>query len=226
MTANSFYGTSAGMDSQMDSSIAIGYKSGEQVVGFGNVFIGNFTGSPDGNSANMSNQLMIDNGAGWRNRFNSLIWGDFKYDSLRFNAKVRLKDTLFYDYIKPATSGTRFIVLTGPNGGADTGVLNPVSRGLTDPLWDVHKHLADTKDKEVAWYYIDSKTGEVVKTYKLPNNMHAFEALQYTAEMSLRLIAEQDKRIALLERKQIRMTRQDYKYKAKLLKLESKLTKK
>jgi hypothetical protein len=137
--------------------------------------------------------------------------------------QVSIADSLFLNYIKPVTSGTRFVVLTGPNGGADSGVLNPVSVGLTDPLWDIHKHLADRQGKEISWYHIDDKTGKLIKSYKLANNMNAFEQLQYTAEMSLRLIAEQDKRIALLERKEYRMNRQDYKYKAKLLKLENRL---
>jgi hypothetical protein len=101
--------------------------------------------------------------------------------------------------------------------------LNPVFKGLQDPLWDIHKHLADRKNKEISFYHIDDKTGEVVKTYGLPQGMDIFEALQYDDEMILRLIAEQDKRIALLERKEFRMTRQDYKYKAKLLKLENRL---
>ncbi len=132
-------------------------------------------------------------------------------------------DSLALFYLDGAASGSRFAVIT-PTGAIDSGVLHAVYRGLTDKIWDIHGHLKDRKNKEIAWYHINDKE-EVVKTYGLPGGMDAFEALQYTAEMSLRLIADQDKRIALLERKEYRMSRQDYKYKAKLLKLENRLTK-
>ena len=110
-------------------------------------------------------------------------------------------DSVGLGYLDPVHSGTRFIVLTS-NAKLDSGVLNPVFRGLQDPLWDIHKHLADKKNNEISWYHIDNVTGELIKTYGLTNDMDAFEELQYTAEMSLRLIADQERRIAELERKQ------------------------
>ena len=110
-------------------------------------------------------------------------------------------DSVGLGYLDPVHSGTRFIVLTS-NAKLDSGVLNPVFRGLQDPLWDIHKHLADKKTNEISWYHIDNVTGELIKTYGLTNDMDAFEELQYTAEMSLRLIADQERRIAELEKKQ------------------------
>ena len=120
-------------------------------------------------------------------------------DSVRVNQEIHAYDSIRMNYAKPLLPGTRFVVVT-TGAAQDTGVLNTVSRGLTDPLWDVHKQLADTVNKEIPWYHVDDKTGKIVKTHGLPNGMDAFEALQYTSEMSLRLIADQDLRTAKLER--------------------------
>lgn len=218
-TGNTAIGYEAGRNVNGNENIHIGYNAGSYVTGSGNIFIGKNAGYP-GTGQSYTSQLFIDNE--YQTKFNTLIWGDFANDSIRLNAKVHIEDSTYLDYMKPAASGTRFIVVT-ESAALDSGVLNPVSVGLTDPLWDIHKHLADRQNKEISWYHIDDKTGKLIKSYKLANNMNAFEQLQYTAEMSLRLIAEQDKRIALLERKEYRMNRQDYKYKAKLLKLENRL---
>lgn len=158
-------------------------------------------------------------------------------------AQVSIGDSIFANYLDGSPNGSRFGVFT-ITGALDSGVLNAVRRGLEDKIWDVHKVLKDRKNGEIRWVYIDDITGDTASTYGLPNGMNAFEALQYAQEMSLRLLAEQDititkqdslisdfgknldemyKRISLLERKEYRMNRQDYKYKAKLLKLENRL---
>jgi len=128
-------------------------------------------------------------------------------------------DTLRLDYLDDDTDDPMFVVVK--NGALDSGWLDPVARGLTDKILNIHKHLADTKNKEIRWVHIEN--GDTVSTYGLPKGMDAFEALQYTTEMSLRILAEQDKRIAFLERKDCRMSRQDYRYKVKLLKAEKRL---
>ena len=123
------------------------------------------------------------------------------YDTVSVDRKAVFKivgDSAFFGYLDGGTTGTRFLVVTS-TGAADSGVLNTVFRGLTDPLWNIHKQLSDTVNGEIPFYHIDNVTKELIKTYGLPNGMDAFEALQYTAEMSLRLIAEQDLRIEKLE---------------------------
>lgn len=124
----------------------------------------------------------------------------FYEDSARIRRPTHFNDTIFFDYLAGAATGSRFLVFTS-TGAADSGVLHPVWRGLEDQLWDLNKHLADRKNKEIRWVHIDDITKDTALTYGLPNGMDAFEALQYTSEMSLRLIQDRDKRMAELERR-------------------------
>jgi hypothetical protein len=99
---NTYIGASAGRYGTGNNNVYIGYDAGYSNTGANNIVIGAGAGKvATGGVGSYSDQLIIDvPDFGVNNtRFNSLIWGDFANDSIRLNAKVRVKDSLFLDYI-------------------------------------------------------------------------------------------------------------------------------
>lgn len=96
---NVFLGHSAGSEFQVgNNNCFIGYRSGNETVGSNNVFLGTNTGE----TFQGSNRLLID----VQDTQNSLIWGDFANDQLKFNGKVGIggnTTTGFGNY--PTTAG-------------------------------------------------------------------------------------------------------------------------
>jgi hypothetical protein len=88
-----------------------------------------------------------------------------------------------------------FVVIETTTGEFKAGILDPVFRGLTDPLIDFKAWLKDTLNKEIKWRYVQNK--EIKEGYGLPGGMDSFEALQYMVEQLIRDNVRQDSIIEL-----------------------------
>ncbi|MEQ9187302.1 MAG: hypothetical protein RLP15_06170, partial [Cryomorphaceae bacterium] len=110
--AGALFGVSGNSISQ---NTAIGYLSGEQSKGNGNVFIGNRAGQLDSVS---SNRLMIDNS----NTDSSLISGDFALDILQVNGTFKTNGLLGDTLIYPNSDGTAGqVIVTDGSGNLSFG---------------------------------------------------------------------------------------------------------
>ncbi len=117
-------------------------------------------------------------------------------------------DSTYILYLAHADTNKYFALIT-PTGGIDTGYLDPMSRGLIDPLIDVIKLLNDTVNGEIEWRYIDN--GILIKIHRMPPGLDAVEALQYMVEMILRMQAADQIRFQEIERRLKYLEQQQYR---------------
>jgi len=195
---NTYIGTDAGENTQNGgANTAIGYGAGyKNISGSGNIFLGRWAG----NSYLGSYNLFIESSSDDTTKFTSLIWGDFANDSLRLNAKVRMKDSAYFDYI--SGNEPTFATLTETRAldsatitGADFAIKY---KDYIPPFMDYYN---DVQNNE-RWWYFGFKNGKwVTKRGMNLNNPSSLTALQAKSEMQdewmMQLFNQDD---ALLER--------------------------
>jgi len=197
---NSSLGLSAGNGTIGSRNIHVG--STLHAIGDSNMLMGNLlaitgTGNmvfTNGLTSTISKQLIINDKGG--NRFTSLIWGDFLNDSLRFNAKVVIRDSTQFTYFNNTAKAWVFATV---NKRLKTGTLTPAGFMTTFKLPSIRQYLRDKKNGEFAWYYQDT-VWVVHKVYDLStiDPIFQLQCLQSGIEMDKRYIGRQESKITIL----------------------------
>lgn len=156
---NNNFGANAGYFTQGDFNNNFGRRAGHNLIGDRNICIGDSAG----HDLTGSNQLFLGSSG---DKFNITIWGDLLNDSLRLNTAVRIKDSLYLDYLSCVTQpGIPWI--DSISGVLTVDSVVDAGFGLTMEIPEtIEEFMKDRYGNELAYYYEDNN-GEIRKVYTL-----------------------------------------------------------